>query len=363
MAEATKPIRFGIMGCAEIARKVSRAITMSPNSTLYAIASRSLEKAKQFAIKNGYSDEEVMIYGSYIELLDDPSVDAVYMPLPTSLHLEWAVLAAEKKKHLLLEKPTALNVIELDRILEACRSNGVQFMDGSMWYHHPRTAKIKEMLSDSELFGQVKTIYSSSSYNAGQGFLENNVRVKADLDSLGALGDAGWYCIGAILWAMNNKLPTTVTALPSLDRNSDGVILSCIASLHWEKEELVAKFFCSFLAHETMDLSISGSNGSLHLEDFIIPYEETSASFQYTTSAKFAELHIGWNVKPEEVLVDTSGLPQEARMVQEFSRLTQGIKYSGWLPDQKWAEVSRMTQFVLDAVMKSINCGFEPVHM
>lgn len=189
------------------------------------------------------------------------------------------------------------------------------------------------------------------------------MRVKPDLDSLGALGDAGWYCIGAILWAMNNKLPTTVTALPSLVRNSDGVILSCIASLHWEKEELVATFFCSFLAHETMDLSISGSNGSLHLEDLIIPYEETSASFKYTSGAKFAELHIGWNVKPEEVRVDTSGLPQEARMVQEFAKLIQGIKYNGWLPDQKWAEISRMTQLVLDAVMRSINHGFEPVHM
>lgn len=162
MAQDTEPIRFGIMGCADIARKVSRAITMSPNSTLYAIASRSVEKAKQFAIKNGYSDKEVIIYGSYSELLDDPLVDAVYMPLPTSLHLEWAVLAAEKRKHLLLEKPTALNITELDRILEACRSNNVQFMDGSMWYHHPRTAKIKEMLSDSKLFGQVKSVSNTT---------------------------------------------------------------------------------------------------------------------------------------------------------------------------------------------------------
>lgn len=189
------------------------------------------------------------------------------------------------------------------------------------------------------------------------------MRVKPDLDSLGALGDTGWYCIGAILWAMNNNLPTTVTALPSIVRNSEGVILSCIASLHWEKEEVIATFFCSFLAHETMDLAISGSNGSLHLEDFIIPYEETSASFKYTSGAKFVDLHIGWNVKPEEVRVDTSGLPQEARMVQEFARLIQGIKYSGCLPDQKWADVSRMTQLVLDAVVRSIDHDFEPVHV
>lgn len=77
----------------------------------------------------------------------------VYLPLPTTLHLEWAVLAAKKKKHLLLEKPTAIIVNELNRIIEACESNGVQFMDGTMWLHHPRTHKIKDMI-DSGLIGR-----------------------------------------------------------------------------------------------------------------------------------------------------------------------------------------------------------------
>lgn len=157
MAADNSPIRFGIIGCAEIARKVSRAINLSPNSTLYAIASRSIEKAKQFATKNNLSDT-VKVYGTYHALLDDPMVDAVYMPLPTSLHLEWAVLAARKKKHLILEKPTALIVDELDRIIEECQINGVQFMDGSMWYHHPRTGKVKELISDSKVFGQIRSV-------------------------------------------------------------------------------------------------------------------------------------------------------------------------------------------------------------
>ena len=83
-------------------------------------------------------------------MLEDPCVDAVYIPLPTSLHLQWAVLAANKKKHLLLEKPTAVDVAELDQILEACESNGVQFMDGTMWLHHPRTATMERLLSASD---------------------------------------------------------------------------------------------------------------------------------------------------------------------------------------------------------------------
>lgn len=157
MADNDNPIRFGIMGCAEIARKVYRAIKMVPNSTLHAIASRSIDKARQFAVRNNLS-KEVKLCGDYNELLDDLSVDAIYMPLPTSLHLKWAVLAAQKGKHLLLEKPSALNVKELDKILEACEYNGLQFMDGSMWYHHPRTVKMKDFLSNLELFGQIRAV-------------------------------------------------------------------------------------------------------------------------------------------------------------------------------------------------------------
>ncbi|KAL8472357.1 hypothetical protein ACS0TY_029541 [Phlomoides rotata] len=361
MSENENPARFGIMGCAEIARKVSRAIHLSPNATLVAIASRSIDKAKQFAVRNNLA-ENVKLYASYDELLDDPSVDAVYMPLPTTLHLKWAVMAAKKGKHLLLEKPTALAVNMLDEMLQSCESNGLQFMDASMWYHHPRTAKMKELMSDSQVFGRAKAIHSSSSYHGTPDFLENNIRVKSELDALGALGDAGWYCIGAILWTMDQKLPTTVTALPNTIRNSAGVILTCSASLYWEEDETIATFFCSFISHETMSLAVSGSNGTLHVDDLIIPYEENSAGFRFTSGAEFVDLHVGWNVKPREVEVETL-LPQEAMMIQEFSRLVKGVKDLGHQPDTKWARTSRSSQLVLDAVKNSIDNGCKVVHL
>ncbi|XP_008381353.3 uncharacterized oxidoreductase At4g09670-like [Malus domestica] len=362
MAESPAAIRFGITGCADIARKVARAIKLAPNATLYAIASRSIDKARKFAAHNGLSGA-VKIYGSYEQLLDDPCVDAVYMPLPTSLHLQWAVLAARKKKHLLLEKPTALDVGELDRILEACESNGVQFMDGSMWLHHPRTAKLKDLIFDPKLFGQTDFIRSTSTLPGTQDFLESNIRVKPNLDALGALGGVGWYCIGAILWAKDYKLPTVVNALPDVIRNSAGVILSCSASFHWEPaDKTVATIHCSFLSHTSMDLAMTGSNGSLHCNDYIIPYQENSASFDYTSGATFVELHIGWNVKPEEVTV-TSELPQEALMVQEFARNAENIRKFGNRPDSKWPDISRKTQLVLDAVKKSIDLGCKPVKL
>lgn len=157
-----KMVHFGIMGTAEVSRKICRAIAMAPNATLSAIGSRSMEKASKFALDNGLS-REVKMYGCYEAVLDDPEIDVVYIPLPTSLHLRWAVLAAEKNKHVLLEKPVALNVSDLDNILNACEANGVQFMDGTMWMHNPRTAKIKEFLSDPHKFGHLKSVCHSHS--------------------------------------------------------------------------------------------------------------------------------------------------------------------------------------------------------
>ncbi|KAI8005344.1 putative oxidoreductase [Camellia lanceoleosa] len=102
------PVRFGVLGCATIARILSRAIRLAPNASISAIGSRSIDKASKFASDDGFP-ASAKVYGSYEAVLDDPEVDAVYLPLPTSLHLKWAVLAAEKKKHLLLEKPVNVN--------------------------------------------------------------------------------------------------------------------------------------------------------------------------------------------------------------------------------------------------------------
>lgn len=301
------------------------------------------------------------IYGSYDEVLNDPEVDAVYVPLPTSLHLQWVVRAAEKKKHVLVEKPPALHVKELDVILNACESNGVQFMDGTMWMHHPRTKIMADFLADSQRFGQLKTVQSVFTFPVDDDFLQNDIRVKPDLDALGALGDAGWYCIRAILWAANYNLPKFVTALRNPIKNSAGVLLSCDASLHWEDGK-VATFHCSFMSNLTMDMTAIGTKGTLHINDFIIPYKAAEASFSTVSEAWFSDMDLEWNRKPIEHIVSTD-LPQEALMVKEFSALVDGIKRNGLAPEKMWPTLSRKTQLVIDAVIASIDKGFEPVEV
>ncbi|KAL3745757.1 hypothetical protein ACJRO7_014815 [Eucalyptus globulus] len=356
---AQTAVRFGILGCANIARQLSRAIALSSNTALCAVASRSVEKAQKFVADNSLPST-VKIYGEYGEVLDDPDIDAVYIPLPTTLHVKWAVAAAEKKKHVLLEKPVALDVAELDRILEACESNGVQFMDGTVWVHHPRTGRMKEALGDERCFGQLKLIHSVLGYNAGPDFLKNDIRVKPDLDALGALGDIGWYCIRSILWAADYELPKTVVAMHKPVYNDLGVILSTGASLYWEDGK-VATFYCSFLSHMTFDLTVLGTKGALRVNDLVSPFQESYGSFSLVSESDFAHLEPGrWAPVPQEHRVG-SEVPQEVLMVNEFAKSVAKIRGEGLKPDWEWAKISRMTQLVMDAVKASMEKGFQAV--
>src|SRR5207249_5757771 len=117
------------------------------------IASRSLEKAQAAAAAAGIPGA----HGSYESLLDDPDIEAVYLPLPNSLHAEWTMKAAERGKHILCEKPLAPTAAEAQRLLDFCRAKEVCLMDGFMWPHHPRTEHLRQFL-DSGGIGEVQRV-------------------------------------------------------------------------------------------------------------------------------------------------------------------------------------------------------------
>ncbi|RID56774.1 hypothetical protein BRARA_F00198 [Brassica rapa] len=246
-----------------------------------------------------------------------------------------------------------MNVAEFDKIVAACEKNGVQMMDGTMWAHHPRTAKLKEFLFDSDRFGQLKNIHSCFSLAVDEDFLKNDIRVKPNLDGLGALGDLGWYAIRAALFANNFELPKIVAASPGTVLNEAGVILSCGASLSWE-DGRTASIYCSFLANVGMEITAVGTNGTLCVQDFVIPFEETHATFTTCLKSGFND---PWVSRPTEHSVKTE-IPQEACMVREFARLVGEIKNKGAEPDGFWPNISRKTQLVVDAIKESVekNC-------
>jgi predicted dehydrogenase len=151
--------------------------------------------------------------GSYASLLDNPVINAVYVPIPTALRTEWCIKAAKAKKHVLAEKPFASEEA-VAHILEACREAGVVFLDGTMWLHHVRTAAMKEDLAKISPLSSIMTSFCFRIEDM------TDIRLRPELEPLGALGDLGWYNVKAILWAYNWDLPDHVKRYPLKHRRA-----------------------------------------------------------------------------------------------------------------------------------------------
>ena len=180
-------VNWGILGCAGVAKAVViPGIKLSKNGRALAIASRSLDKADTFAKQFGIE----RAYASYEELLDDQDVQAIYIPLPNSMHQEWTLRAAQKGKHVLCEKPLACNAEQAKQMVQACKSNGVLLMEAFAHRFHPQNLLVKELIKQGQIGKVVRitSVHNSGPPEAG------NIRLNKQLAG-GALGDKGCYCI------------------------------------------------------------------------------------------------------------------------------------------------------------------------
>ncbi len=177
-------LRWGILGTARINRRVIPAIRRTGRSRLLAVASRSGARAEAYA-----SEWEIpRACAGYQALLDDPAIDAVYIPLPNSEHVPWTLAAIAAGKHVLCEKPMALNAADIDRIHAAATAAKVVVEEGFMYRHEPLTAKVLELVHGGAL-GTVHAIVSGFTFSLVRA---NDVRLDATLGG-GALWDVGGY--------------------------------------------------------------------------------------------------------------------------------------------------------------------------
>jgi predicted dehydrogenase len=294
-------VRWGILGCASIAMKNAAAIYDSPECELSGVASRSQSKADQFVRDAGLPDT-VIAYGgpgSYDDLLSEEWIDAVYIPLPTALHVEWVVKALERGKHVLVEKPAAINKANLDLMMEAAKKNKKLLMDGVMFVHGLRNEKLREVLHPMR-FGEVEKVESSFSFRGDQSFFDNNIRVSMEGDPLGCLGDLGWYCLRLSLIAFrvnesdSDVSPSSVKA--TCEKWQDGVPLDLTATVYLEdgdadpSESTATKratFNCSFNHTFDQRCTISARanrkgilDHKITMDDFVIPRNPASQTFQ-----------------------------------------------------------------------------------
>ncbi len=160
---AGRRMGWGILGTGNIARKFAAGVRGSRTGRLAAVGSRSLESARAYAEDHGIAAEHA--HGSYEALLADEAVDAVYISTPHPLHARWAIAAAEAGKHVLCEKPLAMNYAEASAVVDAARRNSVFLMEAFMYRCHPQTAKLLELIRSGAI-GEVQLIEASFSFRA-----------------------------------------------------------------------------------------------------------------------------------------------------------------------------------------------------
>jgi D-xylose 1-dehydrogenase (NADP+, D-xylono-1,5-lactone-forming) len=247
-------LRFGILGAARIAQThLVPGIMASTLTEVRAIASRDIHKARAIA-----SEMEIpRAHGSYAALLADPEIDAVYIPLPNSLHAEWTIEAARAGKHVLCEKPVAARAADAERMRNACEAAGVILMEAFMWRHHPQHQRVRQLLTDGAI-GEPTFVRSTFTYVLDPGPpSDRNVRLEAQLEG-GSLMDVGCYGVNAARWVFQSE-PDAVAGLQLL---ASGIDMDFAGILRFGEERLAA-IDSSFARPFTNSYVIEGREGKL----------------------------------------------------------------------------------------------------
>lgn len=330
-------VGFGVLGCAGIAEKTCQGIAETASARVVAVGSRALAKAEAFVQAHAPGATP---YGSYEAVLEDSRVQVVYIPLPTTMKKEWVLKAAQKKKHVLCEKPLAADIKDVEAMLAACREAGVQFMDNTMFMHNERLGKMRAVLDDRDLFGEVKHVMSSFSIPFGNdpAWAAGNIRMAQALEPLGSLGDLGWYNIRLSLWAFAWEDPTEVSCV-YLDTTEEGLPITLHAVMRFARGRSAA-FDCSFRCALRQWAEVVGEKCTLTLDDLCVTQEHGKASFAVARgSISEKALTFPKETVKSETLV---GCVQHVALIEALSALVRGGE-----PDPKWPAWTLQTQRIL----------------
>jgi D-xylose 1-dehydrogenase (NADP+, D-xylono-1,5-lactone-forming) len=246
-----EPVRWGVLSTARInVDAVLAPAATTEKADVVAVASRDHTRAQTYARAHGIE----RAYGSYDELLADPDIEAVYNPLPNSMHVEWTLRALEAGKHVLVEKPFGRRPDEVAQAFDVADSAGLVLMEAFMYRHHPQMHKLRELVENGAI-GELRMILASFH---GQ-MASDDIRMRPELDG-GALMDLGCYCIsGARLLAGE---PLVVFGQQVL--GPSGVDLRFAGLLRFDNDVL-AEIDCAFQMPFGTGLEALGSEGSVHL--------------------------------------------------------------------------------------------------
>ncbi|MEZ6041817.1 MAG: Gfo/Idh/MocA family oxidoreductase [Planctomycetaceae bacterium] len=312
-------LRFGILGTARIAESVVPRMQATSIASVTAVASRSQARAKDFAERHGIP---IALEG-YDQLIACPDVDAVYIPLPPSMHRDWTIRAAAAGKHVLCEKPLGCNAHQVDEMISTCQQNNVVLLDGVMWYHTARAQRLVEIARSSEL-GEIRQINSVFTFSGDQ-LAADNLQWNQELGG-GALLDLGWYCVGATL-LIKQCLPIRVSAFAKFRGDVD----ERMNGLMQFEDGSMASFECGFDTVRRRWIEIAGTNASLVCSDFTKPWNPDQPTLRIVDGNGKGSTQVIPHPLQEECMIDA------------FCKLAaEGTTEHAWL------KLSRDTQYVCD---------------
>lgn len=317
-------LRWGIVGTGSIANSMAGSIKRANHAELVAVSSRRMESALAFAKKH----EVAQAFDSWAELMESDAVDAVYMATPTSVREEICIAAARGGKHVLSEKPLA-SLASVDRIIAACRENGVAFMDGTHFAHHPRTLELQA--KRDEWIGAVTLHESSCAFNLKD---RSNIRYNTELEPMGAIGDVGWYNMRAAVECLPEGLKLeSVQAVLRRDKET-GAAIGGDGELRFEGG-VRSKWSCGFDATQSsMHIHIEGDSGQIEMPGFLFQERDNSARL---------EVHQGES-EPKTIRIP-SDKPGSVLMFEDMAAAAADPALR-----PNWENRTRRTQALLDAI-------------
>ncbi len=275
-----EPVRWGILGAANFAlNHMAPAINAARGSTLSGIASSSVEKANDFI----YIAPDAKHFDSYDALLKAPEIDAVYVPLPNHLHVEWTLKALDAGKHVLTEKPIALNASEIDQLIEARDRTGLLAAEAYMIAHHPQWERVKELIGEGAI-GKLMRVDAAFSYNNPD---PDNIRNRPETGG-GGIRDIGVYTMGCVrlvtgqepikLYASRIQMENGIDAFAEVLFDFDGFTYQSFTSMRmanrqtvtFQGDKAVLTVTCPFNANvfNQAEIHISQSDGTVIKERF-----------------------------------------------------------------------------------------------
>jgi len=244
-------VRWGILGAAKFAREyMAPALTLAPGGRIVALATSDPAKADPFRV----FAPELRVHDSFDALLADPGIDAVYIPLPNRLHVEWSLKAMQAGKHVLCEKPMSMQASDFDALIAARDAAGVLAAEAFMIVHHPQWQRARQLLADGAI-GRLWRIDGAFSFNNRD---PNNIRNRPDMGG-GGLRDIGVYVMGGARFATGLE----ATDVKARIQWEDGVDVYAAITARFGDADYAT--FTSIRMHPRQEMTFHGDEGVLRL--------------------------------------------------------------------------------------------------